>query len=95
MLDRFDALGPFAGIAKAATGLVVAGILALAFGLVLTSPLPHGVPPTAVFGLLIAGTGGGLLVAGAVTYIATGDAARRTPSLGADVDDEKPVPDRE
>lgn len=80
MFERFDSLGPFAGFAKLATGLAVGGVAFLVVGIALVSPMRVALPPTTVFGFLLTGTGGGLVLGAAATYVATGDAARRHAS---------------
>jgi len=78
MLERFDSLGPFAVFARIATGLTLAGAILLVVGLLVASPVPRGLPPVATMGLLLVGTGGGLIVGGATIYMATGGAVRRS-----------------
>jgi len=89
MFDRFDTLGPFALFAKLATGLAIGGVGFLVVGIALLSPMRVTVPPATLLGMLLTGTGGGLVLGAAVTYVATGDAARRHAGRSED----EPSPD--
>lgn len=83
-MGRFDAYGPYATFARAAVGLTVVAVLSFVGGVVLVSPLPRTLTVGAMVGLLLTGTGGGLLVGAAVMVLAAGRAIERDETIGAE-----------
>lgn len=74
---EFDGLGSFSPFARVATAFALVGVVLVVAGGVVASPIPRGLGPTPLLGLLVAGTGGGLVVAAAMLFVVTGDVAER------------------
>ncbi|MFB6125357.1 MAG: hypothetical protein ABEJ59_05300 [Halanaeroarchaeum sp.] len=77
---EFDGLGAFSPFARVATTFALVGVVLVLAGGIVSSPIPRGVGPATLLGLLVAGTGSGLVVAAAMLFVVTGDITERGPN---------------